>query len=113
MFSNRTTSKHYWAITVGIPTFEEGEINIPIGEAKLLGGYRIVTRPDLSSKSSEVWKLLIIWMDHHNIYLYQNTNGDNDHDHFFQSGERFIGHIFIKVPKLELKLNKTFTKDIT
>lgn len=54
MFSNRTISKQYWAITVGIPTFEEGEINIPIGEAKLLGGYRIVTRPDLTGKSSEV-----------------------------------------------------------
>ena len=59
MFSNRTISKQYWAITVGIPTFEEGEINIPIGEAKLLGGYRIVTRPDLTRKSSEVWECAV------------------------------------------------------
>lgn len=59
MFSNRTISKHYWAVTVGIPTSEEGEINIPIGEAKLLGGYRIVTRPDLTGRSSEVWECAV------------------------------------------------------
>ena len=59
MFSNRMISKHYWAVTVGIPTSEEGEINIPIGEAKLLGGYRIVTRPDLIGKSSEVWECAV------------------------------------------------------
>lgn len=59
MFSNRMISKHYWAITVGIPTFEEGEINTPIGEAKLLGGYRIVTRQDLIGKSSEVWECAV------------------------------------------------------
>ena len=59
MFSNRMISKHYWAITVGIPTFEEGEINTPIGEAKLLGGYRIVTRRDLIGRSSEVWDCAI------------------------------------------------------
>lgn len=59
MFANRTISKQYWAITVGIPTLEEGEINIPIGEAKLLGGYRIVARPDLIGKSSEVWQCAV------------------------------------------------------
>lgn len=59
MFSNRTITKQYWAVTVGIPTFEEGEINIPIGEAKLPGGHRIVTRTDLIGKSNQVWLLLI------------------------------------------------------
>lgn len=56
MFLNRTVKKQYWAITVGIPSFEEGEINIPIGEAKLVGGHRIVTRRDLIGKSPEVLK---------------------------------------------------------
>lgn len=56
MFSSRTVKKQYWAITVGIPTFEEGEINIPIGEANLVGGHRIVARRDLIGKSSEALK---------------------------------------------------------
>lgn len=56
MFLNRTIKKQYWAITVGIPTFEEGEINIPSGEAKLAGGHRIVTRRDLIGKSDAVCK---------------------------------------------------------
>lgn len=58
MFSSRTVKKQYWAITVGIPTFEEGEINIPIGEANLVGGHRIVARRDLIGKSSEVWEII-------------------------------------------------------
>ena len=56
MFLNRTIKKQYWAIAVGIPTFEEGEINIPIGEAKLVAGHRIVTRRDLIGKSDTVCK---------------------------------------------------------
>lgn len=62
MFSNRTIYKQYWAVTVGVPAFEEGEINIPIGEGKLPGGHRIVTRTDLIGKSFQVWKLLIVKM---------------------------------------------------
>ena len=58
MFSSRTVKKQYWAITIGIPTFEQGEINIPIGEAKLVGGHRIVARRDLIGKSSEVWEII-------------------------------------------------------
>lgn len=54
MFSDKIIGKQYWAVTVGVPTFEEGEINIPIGEAKLAGGYRIATKQDLIGKSSEV-----------------------------------------------------------
>lgn len=58
MFANGTIYKQYWAVTVGIPQFEQGEINIPIGEAKLAGGHRIVTRGDLIGKPSQVWELL-------------------------------------------------------
>lgn len=54
MFSDKSIGKQYWAVTVGVPTFEEGEINIPIGEAKLAGGYRIATKQDLIGKSSEI-----------------------------------------------------------
>ncbi|XP_068750351.1 pseudouridylate synthase RPUSD4, mitochondrial-like [Montipora capricornis] len=56
IFVKRTLKKQYWAVTVGVPTFEEGEINIPVGGAKLTGGHRIVTRRDLIGKPDEVLK---------------------------------------------------------
>lgn len=58
MFTDRIVRKQYWAITVGVPSFEEGEINIPVGEAKLFSGHRIVTRRDLVGKSPEVSETL-------------------------------------------------------
>lgn len=58
MFTDRVVRKQYWAITVGVPSFEEGEINIPVGEAKLFSGHRIVTRRDLVGKSAEVSETL-------------------------------------------------------
>ena len=58
MFTDRIVRKQYWAITVGVPSFEEREINIPVGEAKIFSGHRIVTRRDLVGKSPEVSETL-------------------------------------------------------
>lgn len=56
MFSNRTVKKKYLAVTAGVPTYEEGEINIPIGGTKLTGGHRIVIGRELIGKSDEILK---------------------------------------------------------
>ena len=58
MFTDRIVRKQYWAIIVGVPSFEEGEINIAVGEAKISSGHRIVTRRDLVGKSAEVSETL-------------------------------------------------------
>ena len=58
MFTDRIVRKQYWAIIVGVPSFKEGEINIPVGEAKIFSGHRIVTRRDLVGKSAEVSETL-------------------------------------------------------
>ena len=54
MFLNRKVSKLYWAVTVGVPTYEEGQITIPVGEAKVGEGFRIAARRDLVGKPSHV-----------------------------------------------------------
>lgn len=60
MFSNRTVTKKYLAVTAGVPTYEEGDINIPVGGAKLTGGHRIVTGRELIGKPDEV-KLILFF----------------------------------------------------
>ena len=61
MFSNRTVKKKYLAVTAGVPTYEEGEINIPIGGTKLTGGHRIVIGRELIGKSDEVKLVLYLF----------------------------------------------------
>lgn len=57
MFRSKKVIKKYWAITVGVPKFEEGKISIPVGYGKVGPWSRIVLRRDLVGKSLQVCTL--------------------------------------------------------
>lgn len=57
MFRSKNVIKKYWAITVGVPKFEEGKISIPVGYGKVGPWSRIVLRRDLVGKSLQVCTL--------------------------------------------------------
>ena len=54
LFHNRRVVKKYWAIVVGVPRFEEGEIKIPVGEAKFGKWHKMTACRDLIGKSPKV-----------------------------------------------------------
>ena len=54
LFHNRKVVKKYWAIVVGVPRFEEGEIKIPVGEAKFGKWHKMTACRDLIGKSPKV-----------------------------------------------------------
>ncbi|XP_031551449.1 mitochondrial RNA pseudouridine synthase Rpusd4-like [Actinia tenebrosa] len=51
MFHRKKVIKKYWAITIGVPKYEEGKISIPVGYGKVGPWSRIVLRRDLVGKS--------------------------------------------------------------
>ena len=54
LFYLRKVVKTYWAVTIGVPTYDEGEINIPLGEGTVGRWHRIVFGQDLVGKTYKV-----------------------------------------------------------